>query len=84
MPRTVTNLKGYIESVHGKNPNPEDYLFFSPVGNRKEKLTQPAIAKRIKKYAEALSTLEVEKETSLPKKWKMADGSLSEFLGLPR
>lgn len=53
LPRTVINLKDYIESVHGKNPNPEDYLFFSPVRNRKEKLTQPAIAKRIKKYAVA-------------------------------
>ena len=145
MPRTVTNLKGYIESVHGKNPKPEDYLFFSPVGNLKEKLTQPAIAKRIKKYAvagsakcleiprnlhshqlrhakashwledgmnivqikfllghesvettmkyldvsiaekaEALATLEDEKEAALPKKWEMDDGSLSEFLGLPR
>lgn len=38
----------------------------------------------IAEKAEALATLEEEKETVLPKKWKMDDGSLSEFLGLPR
>lgn len=38
----------------------------------------------IDEKAKALATLEDEKETVLPKKWKMDDGSLSEFLGLPR
>ncbi|MCR4742381.1 MAG: hypothetical protein K5866_05875 [Treponema sp.] len=38
----------------------------------------------IAEKAEALATLEDEKEASLPKKWEMDDGSLSEFLGLPR
>lgn len=52
LPRVLTNIKGYILEFHGKNPNPEDFLFFSRVGTDKHKLTQVAIDKRIKKYAQ--------------------------------
>ena len=52
LPRVLTNIKGYILEFHGKNPNPEDYLFFSRIGEGKNKITQVAINKRIKMYAE--------------------------------
>ena len=51
LPRAVGNIKGYIREFHGVNPNPEDYLFYSRVGGNKGMLTEPAIDKRIKKYA---------------------------------
>ncbi len=53
LPRAVSNLKGYIREFHGTNPNMEDYLFYSRVGGEKGMLTEPAIDKRIKKYAVA-------------------------------
>lgn len=52
LPRIVSNLKTYISHFHGKAPQGESYLFFSPVGNGCErKLTEPAIDKRLKLYA---------------------------------
>lgn len=51
LPRVVSNIRGYIREFHGKEPNPDDYLFYSRVGGRKGMLTEPAIDKRIKKYA---------------------------------
>lgn len=51
LPRAVSNIQGYIREFHGFNPNPEDYLFYSRVGENKGMLTEPAIDKRIKKYA---------------------------------
>lgn len=51
LPRAVSNIKGYIREFHGENPNPEDFLFYSRVGCNKGMLNEPAIDKRIKKYA---------------------------------
>jgi site-specific recombinase XerD len=51
LPRTVSNLLGYLREFHGANPFPNDYLFYSREGGVKGKLTEPAIDKRIKKYA---------------------------------
>lgn len=51
LPRVVSNLKEYIKEFLGCNPNRDDYLFYSRVGGDKKKLTEPAIDKRIKKYA---------------------------------
>lgn len=53
LPRAVTNIKGFIRETHGEPPNPDDYLFYSRVGGNKGTLTEPAIDKRIKKYAVA-------------------------------
>ena len=53
LPRAVSNINGYIREFHGSAPNPEDYLFYSRVGGNKKMLTEPAIDKRIKKYAAA-------------------------------
>ncbi len=45
-------LKGYIEMFHGKKPNPGDLLFFVHYDGRKKKLTQEAVNKRLKIYAQ--------------------------------
>lgn len=45
-------LKGYIEMFHGKKPNPGDLLFFVHYDRRKKKLTQEAVNKRLKIYAQ--------------------------------
>ncbi len=45
-------LKRYITVFHGHSPQRSDYLFYSSYRREKGKLTQPAIAKRLKIYAE--------------------------------
>ena len=143
LPRVSENLCEYIREFHGRNPKADDYLFYSRVGTNKSALTEPAIDKRIKKYAasahekcvevpvnthahqfrhakashwledgihvvqvsfllapehlgttmkyldispvekaEALATLKHETAGFAQKKWKKADGSLSDFLQL--
>ncbi len=41
----------YMSRFHGNTPNPDDYLFYSPCHGLRNKLTQPAISKRMKLYA---------------------------------
>jgi hypothetical protein len=54
------------------------------LGHESVETTMKYLDVSIAEKAEALATLEDEKEAALPKKWEMDDGSLSEFLGLPR
>lgn len=63
LPRIVTNISNYIIEFHGTHPNPNDYLFYSRVGKCKNKITQVAIDKRIKKYASVVH----EKLDAVPK-----------------
>ena len=51
LPRAVSHIKKYILDVHGSTTDPESYLFYSRVGGEYAKITQPAIDKRLKKYA---------------------------------
>jgi site-specific recombinase XerD len=51
LPRVTSNILGYLREFHGAKPCPGDFLFFSRVGEVRGKLTEPAIDKRIKKYA---------------------------------
>ena len=44
--------KRYMILFHGKNPNQEDYLFYSCVHGERYKLTQPAVSKRMKLHAD--------------------------------
>ncbi|MBI5219698.1 MAG: tyrosine-type recombinase/integrase [Bacteroidia bacterium] len=48
----VKVLKGYIDMFHGKNHNLVDLLFFVHSDGRKKKLTQEAVNKRLKIYAQ--------------------------------
>ncbi len=48
LPRAVANIRIYLKEFHGEKPEPEAYLFYSRVGGRKTKLSEPALDKRIK------------------------------------
>ena len=141
--RAVSHIRKYLAEAHGNRPDPAARLFYSKVGGTHAQLTQPAVAKRLKKHAaaahkhcpevplrlhahqfrhakgshwiedglnvlqvsfllghanlettmvyldvaltgkaEALATLESEKERTAPKKWKSPSGSLVSFCGL--
>ena len=51
LPQAVTYLHSYFKEFHDGNPAPDDYLFYSRNKGKGGKLTQPAIAKMLKKYA---------------------------------
>ena len=51
LPRAVSHIEKYIHEVHGSPIDPEAYLFFSRVGGKHAKITEPTIDKRLKKYA---------------------------------
>lgn len=51
LPKTVQYLKKYILEMHTENYNKEDYLFYSKIKGKQEKLTQPAVEKQLKKWA---------------------------------
>ncbi len=51
LPRVVAHLRKYMKEFHGPDPNPESYVFYSRNTGSTGKLTQPAIAKMLKKHA---------------------------------
>ena len=51
LPRAVEHIQIYLEAFHKPAPDPEAYLFYSRVGGKHVKLTEPALDKRIKIYA---------------------------------
>ncbi len=51
LPKAVAYLRKYMKEFHGLNPNPESYVFYSRNTGPTGKLTQPAIAKMLRKYA---------------------------------
>ena len=51
LPRAVAHIKIYLKEFHGTEPDPEAYLFYSRVGGKHTKLTEPALDKRLKIYA---------------------------------
>lgn len=51
LPRAVEHIQIYLKAFHESAPNPEAYLFYSRVGGKYVKLTEPALDKRIKIYA---------------------------------
>jgi len=53
LPKAVAHLMKYIQEYHGESPNPEDYVFYSKIHDIKQKMTQPAIDKMLKKHAVA-------------------------------
>lgn len=48
LPKIVSYIKAYLKCFHDVRPDPEAYLFYSRVGGKYTKLTEPALAKRIK------------------------------------
>jgi len=51
LPQVVAYLRSYLKEFHDGNPAPNDYLFYSRNKGTGGKLTQPAIAKMLKKHA---------------------------------
>jgi site-specific recombinase XerD len=51
LPKAVAHVKKYMSEVHGDAPDPDAYLFYSRVGGKHSKLTEPAMDKRLKKHA---------------------------------
>jgi len=51
LPRAVAHIEKYIREAHGNQADPEAYLFYSRVGGKYAMLSDPAIDKRLKKYA---------------------------------
>lgn len=51
LPKAVAHIKKYLTEFHGEKPDPEAYLFYSRNTGLYGKLTQPAVAKMLKKYA---------------------------------
>jgi len=51
LPRAVSHIQKYVLEEHGNSADPEAYLFYSRVGGKYTKLTEPAIDKRLKIYA---------------------------------
>jgi len=49
LPRAVSHIKKYLQEVYGNSPDPGAYLFYSRVGGKYAKLTEPALDKRLKK-----------------------------------
>jgi site-specific recombinase XerD len=52
LPKAVSHLKQYIHEFHGENPNPETYVFYSRVSGPDTMMTQMAVSKRLKLYAQ--------------------------------
>ena len=52
-PRTAAHLKIYLEEYHGSSPNPNAYIFYSRNRGHFEKMSQPAVSKRLALHAEA-------------------------------
>lgn len=51
LPRAVEHIRIYLKAFHEPVLDSEAYLFYSRVGGKYVKLTEPALDKRIKKYA---------------------------------
>lgn len=62
LPRAVDHVKNYLAVFHGSSPVPESYVFFSRNTGTSGKLTQAAVRKMLKKYAEHAH----EKESEVP------------------
>lgn len=52
LPKVVAYINAYLDAFHDGSPDPEAYLFYSRVGGKYTKLSEPALAKRIKICAE--------------------------------
>lgn len=51
LPKAVSHLKNYLQEFHDANPEPEAYVFYSRNVGIHGKMSQPAMAKMLKKYA---------------------------------
>lgn len=62
LPKLVKLIQNYLREFHGEAPSPTSLLFFSKYHGRRNMMTEEAIGKRLRKYAEAAHS----KDTSVP------------------
>jgi site-specific recombinase XerD len=53
LPKAAAHLRRHLAECHGPDPDPDAYVFYSRNTGPKGKLTQPAVAKQLKKHAAA-------------------------------
>lgn len=53
LPRAAAIVKRYIEEFHRTDPDPDQYLFYSRVGGNNKRLSEEAVAKRIRDHGKA-------------------------------
>ena len=53
LPKAVAHLEKYIAEFHPVKPNPDSYVFYSRMKGHRNKMTQAAVAKQLRKYAAA-------------------------------
>lgn len=53
LPKAVSFLQIYIKKYHGEPPAKDDYLFYSSIHGKCNKLSQQAVYKILRKYAES-------------------------------
>ena len=53
LPKVVSYIQIYLKSFHNDPPDPDAYLFYSRVSGMHGRLSEPALAKRIKLCAAA-------------------------------
>lgn len=51
LPKAVAHLEKYIAEFHLMEPNPDSYVFYSRIKGYRNKMTQTAVAKQLRKYA---------------------------------
>ena len=56
-PKTAAHLKKYLHEYHGTSPNPNAYVFYSRNRGQFEKLTQPAVSKRLAVHAKTANKI---------------------------
>ena len=50
LPKIVRLLQLYIDAIHGNDPDPDAYLFYSRVGGPHVRMSEAALDKRIKRF----------------------------------
>ncbi|MDR2382173.1 MAG: site-specific integrase [Bifidobacteriaceae bacterium] len=53
LPKAAAHLRRHLAEHHGPDPDPEAYVFYSRNTGPSGKMTQPAVAKQLKKHAAA-------------------------------
>jgi site-specific recombinase XerD len=51
LPKAVAHVKRHLAEWHGPSPDPDAYVFYSRNTGPKGKMTQPAVAKQLRKHA---------------------------------
>jgi site-specific recombinase XerD len=51
LPKAAAHLRAHLAEFHGADPDPEAYVFYSRSAGPRGKMTQPAVAKQLRRHA---------------------------------